>query len=219
LRSRRGGGAGFTLIELLAVLAIMMILGGVGIAAYFGMSTGIALGSAVTHLRSTLMLSRQNAMVNGHRTYVVLESDSYVVVQQNGTGEGDGGTLMDEFAEFDEISAGVLVYNLDTGESSPVLSASGSTLSTQRAIWGNKLCRYGWEIQPRVWMPKRIRLGDKGTTNPVNEYVVFNTDGTTRLDEYEFGIFDANKTKPGDPYKLFTVAGLTGFISVKDSSF
>ena len=64
---------GFTLIELLAVLAIMMILGGVGVAAYFGMSTGMALGSAVNHLRATIMLARQNAMVNGHSTYVILE--------------------------------------------------------------------------------------------------------------------------------------------------
>lgn len=209
----------FTLIELLAVMAIMMILGGVGIAAYFGMSSGMALGSAVNHLRATLMLSRQNAMVNGHSTYVIMDGDGYVVVQQNGMGEGDQDTLVDEFTMLDGLSVGVLAYNLDTGESSPITSAAGTTLQTDDDIWRQGLNRYGWEIQPRVHMPKRIRIGEKGTTNPVSEFVVFHADGTTRMNAYEFGIFDQNKVDAGDPYKLFTVAGLTGFISIEDETF
>ena len=134
-------------------------------------------------------------------------------------GEGDQDTLVDDFTMLDGISVGVPAYNLDTGESSPITSAAGTTLQTIDSIWGTGLHRYGWEIQPRVYMPKRIRLGDRGTTNPVSEFIVFHADGTTRMNEYEFGIFDQNKVDPGDPYKLFTVAGLTGFISIEDETF
>jgi prepilin-type N-terminal cleavage/methylation domain-containing protein len=54
--------AGFTLIELLVVIAIMLLIMGMGAVGYFGMRRGAEMRSAITAVRSTVMLARQQAV-------------------------------------------------------------------------------------------------------------------------------------------------------------
>jgi len=217
---RSKSGDGFTLIELLAVMAIMMILMGIGVVSYLGLSRAVALDAATDHLRSTIMLARQNAMVNARRTYVILKPDNYVMVQMAGTGRGLGSTLMDDYGDFSSVRRGWIAYNLETGGSSLVNGATNDppTFWTADNLWTGK-CRYGWVVQPRVNMPKRVRLGQRWTTNPVSEFIVLQPDGTTRVGGYEFTIFDENLVRGGDPYRVFKIGGLTGFITIEEDEW
>ena len=56
---------GFTLLELLTVIAIMAVMMGATTAAYFGLGRGARLRGAVSTLRSSLSLTRQQAILKG----------------------------------------------------------------------------------------------------------------------------------------------------------
>lgn len=53
---------GFTLIELLVVMALMLMLMGIGAAGYFGIRRGAEMRGAISTVRTTLMLARQQAV-------------------------------------------------------------------------------------------------------------------------------------------------------------
>ena len=56
---------GFTLLELLTVIAIMAVMMGATTAAYFGLGRGARLRGAVSTLRSSISLTRQQAILKG----------------------------------------------------------------------------------------------------------------------------------------------------------
>lgn len=61
---------GFTLLELLVVMAIMVLLMGIGITGYYGIRRGAEIRGGVSTVRTTLMLARQQA-VTKRRTVTV----------------------------------------------------------------------------------------------------------------------------------------------------
>lgn len=84
--------AGFTLIELIAVMGIIVALAMVVMGGYSGIARAIAAGQATRQLRDALLLARQNACVNGNRTYVyVLGEDEFVICRKIGTSSGTEG--------------------------------------------------------------------------------------------------------------------------------
>ena len=62
--------SGFTLLELLVVMAIMIMMAGIGITGYMGIRRGAEMRGAVSAVRTTLMLARQQA-VTKRRTVTV----------------------------------------------------------------------------------------------------------------------------------------------------
>jgi prepilin-type N-terminal cleavage/methylation domain-containing protein len=61
---------GFTLLELLVVMAIMILLMGMGLTGYYGIRRGAEMRGAISSVRTTLMLARQQA-VTKRRTVTV----------------------------------------------------------------------------------------------------------------------------------------------------
>jgi hypothetical protein len=69
------------------VALAMVVMGG-----YSGIARAIASGQATRQLRDALLLARQNACVNGNRTYVyVLSEDEFVICRKIGTSSGTQG--------------------------------------------------------------------------------------------------------------------------------
>lgn len=60
----------FTLIELLVVMGIMVLMMGIGVTGYYGIRRGAEMRGAVSTIRTTLMLARQQA-VTKRRTVTV----------------------------------------------------------------------------------------------------------------------------------------------------
>jgi prepilin-type N-terminal cleavage/methylation domain-containing protein len=194
MKRRKGG---FTLIELLAVMAIMAVLAGIAVASYFTMARGSAMRAAVSHLRNSLMLARQMAVLNGRSTYVIVDDGGYAMCMAEGTASGGSGIEMwDEFADFSELSSGVRVFNLDSvdGQSSTVTSIRSDYgppknnswgIQTADSIWGGET-KYGWEVHPKNYFPKGFRLKPG-----YPKKVVFRADGTIHEETgYEFNLFE-----------------------------
>ena len=86
---RRERRSAFTLIELIAVMGIIIALSLVVAGGYSGMARAMAEGQSTRQLRDSLLLARQNACVNGSRTYVyILSEDEYVICRKIGTSSG-----------------------------------------------------------------------------------------------------------------------------------
>jgi len=56
-------------------MAIIVILLGAGVAGYYGMGEGARMRAAISNLRSTFMLARQQAILNGQPLDVILGKD------------------------------------------------------------------------------------------------------------------------------------------------
>jgi prepilin-type N-terminal cleavage/methylation domain-containing protein len=67
---------GFTLLELLMVMVIMVLMMTVGVAGFIGARRGAEFRSALSTVRSTLSLARQQAVSKRVRTTVTMESTS-----------------------------------------------------------------------------------------------------------------------------------------------
>jgi len=67
--------AGFTLLELLVVMGIMIMMMGIGLTGWLGMRRGAEMRGAVSGVRTTLLLARQQAVTKRLRVTVTLTSD------------------------------------------------------------------------------------------------------------------------------------------------
>lgn len=216
----------FTLLELLAVMGIMMIMAAIAVSSYFGMTRGSAMRSAVSHLRSTLLLARQSAIMQGRKTYVIFGQSAtnawYVVCRHEGTATvtPDNYVMGDKYTDLSALSTNSRIYNLDTGVGSkiaePVIYYPDTkvwAVETEDPIWTG-LNKYGWEIYPKTYLPRGFQFG-YGVSPATPEMIVFNADGTTRDQPYGIDIFESIHLESADPHAEITVAGLTGFISVE----
>ena len=218
--------SGFTLIELLTVMAIMMIIAGIAVASYFAMTRGTAGRSAVAHLRSTLLLARQAAVMNGHRTYVLFDEGgvvpSYAVcmedgrVTRKGSFTGVAGTwISDTYADWSDLPVGAVIYNLTGYESFAITavtnhSTHGWLLATANMNQWHTDDRYGWEIMPRVMFPRGYAL-----IPPEDDVVIFKPDGTVPHATYDLEI--GVEELVGTNYQAkVVVKKLTGFVTVPD---
>jgi len=210
---------GFTLIELLAVMGIMILMATVALVSYFGATRGAAIRSAASHLQDTLRFARQTAILNRKRAYVMFREEDgayvYAVCLHHGTGTGSGVTLApDEYSDWSGIVSGGRIWNLNDGTSSVVSNVYGTSFTTVDSIWSGT-SRYGWEIQPEMYLPRNIVVMHKDEPEgTLPETVIFSSDGTVRVDPYEIWTYESI---PGmtEPVRVtIKVAGLTGFTSV-----
>lgn len=208
---------GFTLIELLTVMGIMIILSTVAVSAYFGITRGAAMRAALTHARSTLLLSRQAALTKGKKTYVIFEEDGYYVCQKGGQGTRFRGLdyLEDEFANWAGVfGEGSKVFNLDSTPIrwSYVLTNQYDTgtktwvVQTQSNIWTTGEETYGWEINAKTYLPRGFLFSPVKPTT-----IVFNGDGTTAFSGYSFGLYEEIRSSY---VPLVNVKSLTGFVEI-----
>lgn len=220
----------FTLIELLVVMGIMMIMAAIAVTSYFGMTRGYAMRSAVSHLRSTLMLARQTAVMNGKKAYVIFGQDStnswYVICRHEGTATyGLGKVMGDKYAnwsilpdpDYDPDKYNMYIYNLGNEKRSRLVDRdvdSGiNVLTTKDSIWASG-DKYGWEIHPKALLPRGIRFGDGTPTNDVPSTVIFNADGTTDA-RHKINIYETIHSNPGDPHGQVIVKAPTGIVGVE----
>ena len=185
---------GFTLIELLAVMAIMILLAGATVMAYFGATRGAGMRSAVSNLRGTLMLARQGALTKGKKTYVFFSRDGYTICQKAGQSElgysSDGSWIYDKYADWRDVRPfSTVMYNLTAnGTTSVVVSAPSSgtnmvqQLQTREKIWSTSGGEdYGFEVNAKTFLPRGYFFcSSAGSGTPsIPARVVFNGDGTT----------------------------------------
>jgi type II secretory pathway pseudopilin PulG len=170
---RREESSAFTLIELLTVMGIMLVMAGISVASYFSLVEGSGMNAAASHLRSTILLARQSAMLQGREVQVrfqgtVTNCCSYVIVAHGGQGKRDAvnpKVLLDSFSRLTPSYEGAEIYNLDTpdlksAKVEEVDVESRSTngyvkIKTDKAIWGNGGNDYGWQIHPATSMPEK----------------------------------------------------------------
>jgi len=225
---------GFTLIELLSVMAIMMIIAGIAVASYFGMVRGVGMRSGVAHLRATLLLARQAAVMNGKRTCVIFGQSQtnawYVVVQEAGrltdvwkvptrTRIGDGYSDWSYLGGEDII--GSTIYNLEGAcldhalVLTNVVDTNGVTVFLYTTNDGNwdEYDSYGWEMHPWNTLPSKYQFGDGEDREKIPVAVEFSGDGTTSR-EYPIQIYESLHCDPTDPHATVRVAKFTGFVSV-----
>jgi len=216
---------GFTLVELVAVMGIMALLIGIAAVQWANVNRANAMKTAVSHVRSALMLARQQAVLNGKKTYFLYASNSFTVCMQEGVGSGSlsGDWLGDNYADLEgKIVEGGAIYNLDPDRDvnekrlTTLLeirkeATGGFSLRTADSIWDSD-SRYGWPVYKTMYMPKNIVF-----TNNAENIVVFNGDGTCRLDDYVIGIEEAIKNQAQNR-KTVIVKGLTSLVKLGDGT-
>ena len=79
---------GFTLLELMTVMVIMFMLLGLSTLALRGMIRGAGMSGAVQITRAALTQARQNAIMSGRPTTVIVTSESLLTVARYGVIEG-----------------------------------------------------------------------------------------------------------------------------------
>ena len=204
--------AGFTLVELITVMGIMALLIGTAIVQYTNMTRGTAMSSALSHVRSGLLLARQQAVLNGKKTYFIIASNSYTICIQEGVGNGPDSVYVieDRYADWtNKIEKGGMAYNLDppqdepsgsvySGKGSQIVDVSTATnivgvkfgvLTTADRIWKDD-SRYGWPVYKTMYLPKNFFFV---TDKDSDSIVVFNSDGTCREDDYVITIVEGIK--------------------------
>jgi len=73
---QRKRNTGFTLLELLVVMGIMVLLMGIGLTSWFGIRRGAEMRGAVSTVRTTLLLARQQAVTKRAKVTVKINSDA-----------------------------------------------------------------------------------------------------------------------------------------------
>jgi|GEM_PF-2678119 len=231
--SRHGGWflSGFTLIELLTVMAIMMLLTTVGVIGYVATTRGIAVKSAVHHLTQMLNFARQTSIMQGRKTYVIFSQDGtnawYSVCREEGVIHTSGGALYDEYRDWaGTISAGLVIYCLDTGKTGTVTqvhlsddNASSWMFVEPQDVLGNN-STYGWAVCPKTSLPRGYLFGD-GSDAQTPSTIVYHPEGKVSFltgggSDLVIQIVEARKKKDSSAKRaVITVKSLTGFVSVE----
>jgi type II secretory pathway pseudopilin PulG len=176
-------------------MLVMIILSGLAVSGYFSATRGSAMRSAVNHLRSSLLLARQQAMMSGKTTYVVFEhstnGESYVICQRRGvTTQSAGAVVWDDFTDLSGLPVNTTIYRFDGEEfDSPaaVITATGSHPTTDRSIW-EAGSYYALESGARIAFPREFWFKD-GAPDPV----VFRGDGTVDgTENREIEVYESN---------------------------
>ncbi len=217
---------GFTLMELLTVMAILFILMGMTLAAYFGVLRSTAVQGAQENLHKVLALARQHAMTHRMRTYVIFRQESsgfqtnasYRVVAQAGTHAGDNNipSLVVASPRWEENSlTGGTVYNLTAGSWAKVtgntqISVVGALQDGTRNNWryGD---RYGWLIHDAEYLPTTLMFTDSSGNADTPDTIVFLPDGSTERggsSDYEIIVREVGR-ETGAEFRI-VVRGLTG---------
>jgi len=218
---------GFTLLELLFVMAIIAIIAAMTTIGYFANVKAMANKSAVLHLTRNLDFARQTAVMQGRSIYVIFDQDGtnawYSICRKEGEiTRKSGPYYLDVYGDLSGISAGLKVYNLDTGESGLVTTnvsqaPFGWGMSIDPDIFNGQMASYGWEICQRVHLPRGFRFGDgtriKGD-GKTPETVIFTSEGTTGLSDIRIDIVDIAKASTGAGFRFarVTVCGTTGYV-------
>lgn len=160
---------GFTLLELLAVMAIMLIMATITITGYNAMMSGVGTGSAITHLRQTMQLARQSAILKGQSTFVIFDQKNgtngwYTTCAAQGyNSSSDNLNVMDLYnGDIKTLVPGGTLFNLsEEAHRSSVIKEvqpdAFTCITEAPGIWSNG-CRYGWEISQRLQLPRGYRF-------------------------------------------------------------
>lgn len=224
MRKRKYSGVrGFTLLELLAVMAIMLILSSLAVTGYRAMISGSGVGAAVGHLRQTLDLARQTAIMQGKSSYVVFYQDTgtawYVTCMGEGyKTDGGGGILVDAYSAGASMSLGMDVFNLSSDEARwgqiiDVQDANGDGIKeyTLSASGIGIDDRYGWMVSQKVYLPRGFWFQDSSP-----DTVRFKPDGTACSPgglPKNFDVYIYEETRPDQVYSVSVMSD--GRITVK----
>ena len=209
--------ASFTLIELLGVMSIIVMMTVVGMSSYIAVTRGAALRSGVDHVRQTLMLSRQTAILKSKSAKIYFDKDnaSFIACLRAGTVTGTDGTVkfFDRYANLDEpaLSNGD-IFRLPEGQGSSCVKSKilrvnveENSIETADPIWALH-DEYGWEICPEKFLPPGIIFESIDPDEPV----VYNSKGETTK---EYTIKIREKINPN--YRMvIVIRRLTGFIEI-----
>ena len=224
----------FTLIELLTVMAIIIAMGSITVAAYFAMMRGTGVRSSVGHLRSTLLMARQWAVLENKPAYVLFGVDSsdtnsmwYVPIGQAGTINFQNNDIIgDRYGDMSMFTNGSPIYNMSKSTvPQGVVTESyppGSTIQPEGvkvSFWAMRVDgagfllgnRYGYPIGNTNGLPRGFLFGDGSYALPDPEVVAFGSDGTLR--EFKNGSLDL---KPGpQTISMFEIMNPTRIFKVK----
>jgi prepilin-type N-terminal cleavage/methylation domain-containing protein len=198
---------GFTLLELLAVMAIMLILASIAVTSYRSMVSGSGINASLGHLKQSLALARQNAIMQGKNAYVVFYQDTnsawYTTCLGEGTRtDGAGQVLIDRYnQDLASLAVGTVLFNLseEKAKFSPVTQVEPSTIegataiATAESIWTQDAV-YGWEITKRIQLPRGFRFKDSPST------VRFKPNGTGGSAAVAIEIYE--EIRPTDTYSV-----------------
>jgi len=192
--------SGFTLIELLTVMAIIIAMGSITVAAYFAMMRGTGVRSSVGHLRATLLMARQWAVLENKPSCVLFGVDSadtnsmwYVPIGQAGTiTEARPGLIADAYGDMSIFTNGSPIFNMSESsvpqgvvlETFPPGTDLGGGLKV--SYWAIKVeidggfgigDRYGYPIASTNGLPRGFLFVGEGSSR-VPKVVVFGSDGS-----------------------------------------
>ena len=229
---------GFTLVELLAVMGLLIMMTSLTYMSYINATRGASMKSSVSHLVSSLQLTRQSAIMTGKKTHLVFNQDRaggqppyFIICAQGGQAQyagnyaGGGQTIIDRYAEWEQKLVGGTVYNLENGKSASIKQITTTTNGRMLGvgnypIWNTPVgpsypvIYYGYPVYTKRHLAKGIMFNDGGS-NSLPDIVSYNSDGTVRLLDYEIKLFEEPRPLLTDPYSLITVAGVSGFVGVQ----
>jgi prepilin-type N-terminal cleavage/methylation domain-containing protein len=189
----RASRRGFTLIEMLTVMVIIIILLAVGGGGYFGMRRGAEMRAAVTSVRTTLALARQQAVTRRKTVSVVFRQTSsnatYYVFERGGTVSGGGSGM-----EFEDASGNVSLLGNHAGESVCNMNPDRGSIGTVRSNGIDRVMldppglddggpwesgdMYGWSAHARAYLPPGVQFVDGGGNPAAPRMIIFTPDGT-----------------------------------------
>ena len=219
-------------------MAIMLLLMGMTVGAYYGFMRGAAMQSAITNLKSSLSLARQFAVTRRCKTNVLFWQDGtnshYVVCMEDGRSISSSGTLRINPPKASWGNGGLTgsdIYNLTTQEYGLIYTNSTYELIATNAAHPNILNgmpwsvgdKYGWAIRSQTHLPEGMVFGNESSPpygRPVDapKRVIFNPDGTAPLDTIVIKVAEKDGLLGSRPVKLITVQGLTGKATVSDGT-